>query len=161
MPFYTTENIPYQEYRAISDLVRAHLEAQNGRLKAVIVFGALVAGRESQDINLLEIVDGWDGPRHARFGSSTSLPLRGQLNLYFLLPSEFESPDTSPLPGETFSSAELLSRVRNAYAILLEKPNDYAFSRIARLDEAPRVDDIRQPESDPIGFVRERVPRSA
>ena len=86
---YSSGNIPYQEYRAINELMGAHPQELKSNLKALVAFGEIVATGESQDINLLEIVAGWQGPRHVSYGSTTALPLRGRLHLYFLTPEEF------------------------------------------------------------------------
>ena len=158
MPSYSTENIAYEEYRAIAQLRRLHPEAHGGQLRALIVFGDLVATGQSYDINLLEVVEGWEGPRHVSFGSTSDLPLRGQLHLYFLLPSEFERPSGAPVPSHTWSSADLLAQVRRAYAIMLEAPNDYAASIMARVENSPVIGGMEQsinPEG-PVNFFRQR-----
>lgn len=144
MPNYSTENIPYEEYRAINQLRRLHPEAHGGQLRALIVFGDLVATGQTYDINLLEVVEGWEGPRHVSFGSTDDLPLRGHLALYFLLPSEFERPSNTSVPGQSWSSADLLTRVRRAYAIMLEEPNDYASSIMARVENSLVIGDVEQ-----------------
>ena len=102
---YSSTNIPYQEYRAISDLMNAHPQEMNGSLRALIVFGEIVATGESHDINLLEVVDGWQGPRHVSYGSTEALPLHGRLHLYFLTPEEFEQPSPEPVPEQPWSNS--------------------------------------------------------
>ena len=62
-------NIPYQEYRAIDELMGTHPQKLKSSLKALIAFGEIVATGGSQDINLLEIVAGWQGPRYVSYGS--------------------------------------------------------------------------------------------
>lgn len=104
---YSSTNIPHQEYRASSELVNAHSPEIDGRLRALIVFGEIVAIGDSDDLNLLEVVEGWAGARHISYGSTAVLPLRGRLNLYFLVPEEFEQPSREPLPGQPWSSAQL------------------------------------------------------
>ncbi len=161
MPNYSTENIPYEEYRAIAELRRLHPETHGGHLRALIVFGELVATGRSHDINLLEVVEGWEGPRHVSFGSTRDLPLRGQLHLYFLLPSEFERPRTAPLPGQSWSSAGLLTQVRQAFAVMLEEPNDYAAGIMAQMENSPEIGSLEQSVSSegPANFFRRQGSR--
>lgn len=158
MPSYSTENIAYEEYRAIAQLRRLHPETHGGQLRALIVFGDLVATGQSYDINLLEVVEGWEGPRHVSFGSTHDLPLRGQLHLYFLLPSEFERPSNVSVPGQPWSSADLLTQVRKAYAIMLEEPNDYATGIMARIENSLVIGGMEQSVSSegPADFFRQR-----
>ncbi len=156
---YSSANIPYQEYRAISELMSAHPQALNGSLKALIAFGEIVATGESHDINLLEVVADWQGPRHVNYGSTAALPLRGRLHLYFLTPEEFEQPRPEPVPGQPWSSAQLLSRIRPAYAVLREEPNDYAHRIMARLEEMPVVGPAGEdgPDQNPISFLQRQM----
>lgn len=153
---YSSGNIPYQEYRAINELMGAHPQELKDSLKAMIVFGEIVATGESQDINLLEIVAGWQGPRHVSYGSTAALPLRGRLHLYFLTPEEFEQPRPEPVPGQTWSSAQILSRVRPAYAVLLEEPYDYAHDVMARLEGVLVIGSSSEDalDRDPIAFLK-------
>ena len=81
----------------------------------------------------------YGGPRHVRFDSSADLPLRGQMHLYFLTPDEFEHPSRENYPGATWSSADLLARVRPAYGILLEEPHGYARDLMERWEYAPDI----------------------
>lgn len=158
MPSYSTENIDYEEYRAINQLRRFHPGAHGEKLRALIVFGDLVSTGQSYDINLLEVVEGWEGPRHVSFGSTNDLPLRGQLHLYFLLPSEFERPSGASVPGQSWSSADLLTQFRRAYAVMLEEPNDYASGVMARMEDLLVIGAPEQsvnPEG-PVDFFRQK-----
>ena len=110
-------NIPYQEMRAINEIVKSHSNAHIDTLNAVIVFGTLVNSGETRDIELLEVVEGWQGPRRVIFGNTKDLPLRGLATFYFLLPEEFEHPTEVLLDNVDFSSAFLLRRVREAYTM--------------------------------------------
>lgn len=142
---YSSTNIPYQEYRAISELMNAHPPEMNSSLQALIAFGEIVVTGESYDINLLEVVDGWQGPRHVSYGSTEALPLRGRLNLYFLTPEEFEHP-TDVVPA-------LLTRVRQAYAILLEEPNDYAHQVLSQQEDSSAPEAADTDPTDPVSFL--------
>ena len=156
---YSSGNIPYQEYRAINELMRAHPQELKGSLKALIAFGEIVETGESQDINLLEVVAGWQGPRHVSYGSTAALPLRGRLHLYFLTPDEFEQPHPEPVPGQPWSSAQLLSRVRPAYAILLEEPYEYAHTIMAGLEGVLVIGASAEDalDQDPIAFLQRQT----
>jgi hypothetical protein len=81
-------DIPYQEYRSIAELVRAHVAKYNDKLRAVVAFGELLTTGGTFDIDLLEVIEGWQDKRLAVFSGLKELPLRGRLRL-FLLTSEF------------------------------------------------------------------------
>ena len=124
MPFYDEESyrrIPYEEYKAINELMHAHLRTHNGKLRALIAFGEIVTRGGTFDIDLLEVVEGWQGPVSVTFSSSAELPLRGQLRLFLLTPEEFQGTD-----GDTEAVKHLLSRVREGYDIVYEDPPGYA-----------------------------------
>ncbi len=155
---YSSTNIPYLEYRAIGRLMDANPSLINGSLRALIAFGTLVATGESQDINLLEVVTGWQGPRSATYGSTEALPLRGRLNLYFLTPEEFEHPTAAVPTGHSFSSVTLLRQVQPAYAVLLENPSDYANQVLSRPDFFSSEETVTGAESsDPISFLQQQT----
>ncbi|GAB4451786.1 MAG: hypothetical protein OHK0029_01580 [Armatimonadaceae bacterium] len=132
MPVYSTENIGFYEMRAIADILAAHPEVHSGALRAVLAFGPFVETEGTADIELLEVVENWQGPRRASFTSTSQLPLRGRLTLYFLTPEEFENPHDTPLPDIKISPNMLLQRVAKAYAVLLEEPDGYAFQAMDR-----------------------------
>ena len=157
MPHLSTTNIAYDEYTALNALLYAHREEHAGNLRAAIVFGDLVATGGSRDLQILEVVDGWNGRRHAAFTSTAALPLRGQLHLYFLTPEEFENPQATLLPEESWSSAELLDRVRQAYAIVYEAPSAYALNVMVKLDSRLFVaqPEIEDSTTDPFTFLRQ------
>jgi len=120
--------IPYDEYKAIGELLRAHLQTHEGQLRAMIAFGDLVTRGNTFDIDLLEVVEGWHGKTFVTFGSSEELPLRGQLRLYLLTPEEFEHPASLT----EFSKQRLMDRVREGYNVIYENPPVYAFDTLTR-----------------------------
>lgn len=156
MPNVTSTNIPYDEYKAIAALIADHRQVHGVRLRAVVVFGRMVADGQSRDIEVLEVVEGWSGLRFAEFGSTPALPLRGLLHLYFLTPEEFKTPRPDTLAGTSWSSADLLERVLPAYAILFEQPLGYAAEILERLEDRPLAarQSEQEPDSDPFTFVR-------
>jgi hypothetical protein len=121
-----THRIPYEEHRAITDLMQAHLDAHQGKLRALIAFGELVTTGGTFDIDLLEIVEGWRGNRLAVFSGSKDFRLRGQLRLFILTPEEFENPRVIQETEERIWAANLLERIRRGYEIVLQIPPDYA-----------------------------------
>ena len=155
MAFYSTENIPYIEFGVINELLREHTSEHSNKLRAMILFGSLVASGRPYDINMLEVVEGWKGPRHVIFASTEALPLRGRLELYFLTPEEFEHPTDQPVPGKGWSSADLLARIRNAYTIVTESPAYYASRTMARYDDAASPSDTEVSPGDPISFLKQ------
>jgi hypothetical protein len=134
MPFYDEESyrrIPYEEYKAINELMHAHLRTHNGKLRALIAFGEIVTRGGTFDIDLLEVVEGWQGQSSVAFSSSEALPLRGQLRLYLLTPEEFEGRG-----GRMhFSKKRLLDRVREGYDIVYEDPPGYARNTFAQREQ--------------------------
>jgi len=114
--------IPYHEYRVIAHLLRAHVDEHGGRLKAMIAFGDQVVGGATYDIDLLEVVEGWEGKRYSEFSRSRHLPLRGTLRLYFLTPEVFENPSLIEDPDERQWVQSLLNRVRAAYEVIMDAP---------------------------------------
>ena len=121
---YQTEqnHIPYEEYKAITELMHAHLQTHKGKLRALVAFGEIVIRGGTFDIDLLEVVDGWQGPASVTFSSSQELPLRGQLRLHLLTPEEFEGKASKM----HFTKKRSLNRVREGYDIIYEDPPGYA-----------------------------------
>lgn len=118
--------ISYHEYRIIARLLRAHVDVYQERVKAMVAFGDLVTGGDTFDIDLLEVVDGWEERRFGRFSRTEDLPLRGELRLYFLTPEEFKDPSVIPEPEEQRWVVELLARVRRGYEVVMESPPGWA-----------------------------------
>jgi hypothetical protein len=92
--------IPYHEHFIIVRLLRAHMDEYPGRVKALVAFGDLVTGGDTFDIDLLEIIEGWEGKRFGRFSRTEDLPLRGELRLYFLTLQEFQNSSVVQEPEE-------------------------------------------------------------
>ena len=126
-----TVRIPSQEYRAITDLMHAHYDAHQGKLRALIAFGELVTSGNTFDIDLLEVVAGWQEPGLAAFSSSSELPLRGRLRLYLISSRDFEDPLAVSDPAQKQWVIDLLSRVHQGYEIVLEDPPGYAIRELA------------------------------
>jgi hypothetical protein len=120
------KEIPYFEYRAINQLVDAHRKIYGKQLRAVIAFGSLLTRGDTFDIDLLEVVDQYTGDRVAEFSSTTQLPLRGKLRLFFLATSEFEEAERLLDPGMREWVLNLLTRVRAGYEIIYQYPADFA-----------------------------------
>jgi hypothetical protein len=115
-------SIPYEEHRAIAQLVRAHLDEHQGRLRGMAAFGDLITRGDTYDIDLLEVVENWNGRRYFEFDGTHELPLRGKLRLYFLRPEEFADPSATK-PAEDLPWVEsLVQRVREGYATIVEVP---------------------------------------
>ena len=120
--------IPYDEYRAIGDLMHAHLKTHDGQLRAIVAFGDLVTKGNTRDIDLLEVVEGWQGPTSVVFASSPELPLRGLLRLFLLTPEEFEHAESL----ERFSEKRVMESVREGYDVVYEDPPGYARNVLAQ-----------------------------
>jgi hypothetical protein len=118
-------DISYHEFRVIARLLRAHADIHGPRLRAMVVFGELVTTGSTFDIELLEIVEGWDGEALWVFDSSADLPMRGRTFLYFLKPEEFEQPDAIPEPTHREWVKALLERVREGYQVVMENKSGW------------------------------------
>jgi hypothetical protein len=125
MPINETADLPYYEHRAITELLRAHVDEHGDRLRAVVAFGPLVAGADTFDIDLLEIVDQWDAKRFFQFVNSAELPLRGVLRLYFITEAEILDPRSIADEAERDWIERLLDRVRESYVVIAERPPGY------------------------------------
>lgn len=123
-----SHSIPYEEFRAINKVLDAHSASYGDRLCAAVAFGGLLTGGLSYDIDLLEVIEGWDSS-HGRIGiyeSSPELPLRGQLRLYILTPEEFADPQSIADEMERRWVRDLLAQVLQGYDILQESPLGFA-----------------------------------
>jgi hypothetical protein len=114
--------ISYHEYRVIARLLRAHADEHQSRLRGMVAFGDLITRGDSFDIDILELVEGWDGARFARFSGPADPPLRGELRLYILTPEVFEDPALIEDHVERPWVEDLLARVRQGYEIIMEIP---------------------------------------
>ena len=131
MSSFDTDNyrrIPYEEYKAIGELMHAHLKTHEGQLRAMVAFGDILTRGGTYNIDLLEVVENWQGPKSVVFGTSAELPLRGQLRLYLLTPEEFERPESF----SDLSNRSLVERVREGYDVIYENPSNYARDILAR-----------------------------
>jgi hypothetical protein len=121
--------IAYPEYRAIGKLLEAHVDLYGGRLRAMVAFGPLVTTGLTYDIDLVEVIEGWDSATQGRYGefvSTATLPLRGGLRLYFLSPQEFEAPGDIGDEAEQRWVYDLKDRLSQGYEIVMEAPPGYA-----------------------------------
>jgi len=134
--------IPYEEYKAICELMHAHLKTRDGQLRAMVAFGDILTRGGTYNIDLLEVVEGWQGPRSVVFASSPELPLRGQLRLYLLTPAEFERPESFT----DLSTRSLMERVREGYDVIYETPSSYARDILSQRATEGFSD-------DPLGFL--------
>jgi len=128
--------ISYHEYRVIAHLLRAHVAEHQNRFKAMIAFGDLVSRGDTFDIEILEIVEGWEGKRFGQFAGPAHLPLRGELRLYFLTPTEFENPAVIEPVAERQWVEDLLRRVRAGYEIVMEVPAGWVHGVLDRQEPA-------------------------
>jgi hypothetical protein len=126
MPTENIYRIPYPEQRALGELMHAHVDTHQGNLRAMVAFGDLLTNGDTFDIDLLEVVIGWSGPRLLTFSGSADLPLRGQLRLYVLTPEEFERPGSVADLDMRRWITDLVARVRQGYQVVLQSPGGYA-----------------------------------
>lgn len=117
-----TIRIPYEEYRAIGELFRAHLKTHEKQIRAVVAFGPLVTHGDTHDIDLLEVVDDWQGPSSVTFSSTAALPLRGLLRLNVLSTQDFENPGQAGHFNVRRLSKSVLGQLQQGYEIIYESP---------------------------------------
>jgi len=142
-----TANIPYHEHQIISKLRDAHLQELGNSLRAILAFGQLITGQaapvhqlvsssspsssssappngwsvpDGLDIELLEIVSGWDGPLLLTSYSTQDLLLRGELRLYFLTPDQLEDAEVNVKSEDLRWAKDLIKRVREGYVVLYQ-----------------------------------------
>ena len=134
--------IPYREFDALAKLIEAHLRDEKNNLRAAIAFGDILTDETSHDIDLLEVFDTWQGMPYAEFDSSSALPLRGKLRLYFLSSEEFENPNSIKDEARKNWTKELLRIVRQAREVIISSPLNYveaALSSVKHLTfDAPK-----------------------
>ncbi len=124
-------DIPYFEYRAINQIVHEHLKTLGDTLRAVIAFGPMVTSGDTHDIDLLEVIENWQGPSRLQSESSANLPMRGKLYLNFLSLQDFLSA-ASPSASQTLGAQELIGRVLDGCEIIYEQPAGFARGVIAQ-----------------------------
>ncbi len=117
-----TVRLPYEEYRAIGELFRAHLKAHEKQIRAVVAFGPLVTRGDTYDIDLLEVVDDWQGLPSVTFSSTAALPLRGLLRLNVLSTQDFEKSGQARNPNMKRFSKKILGQLQQGYEIIYENP---------------------------------------
>ncbi len=128
-----THEIPYFEYKAINSLVHSHVEELGTGLRAIIVFGALKTVGETYDIELLEVVDDWQGLPKYQAGSTSDFPMRGKLYMDFLPSGDFDKVGLGP---ESQQTQELIDKVLRGYEIVYEVPTGYARHILRRAQES-------------------------
>ncbi len=131
-----TVRIPYDEYRAIGELFRAHLKTHEKQLRAMIAFGPLVTRGGTFDIDLLEVVDGWKEPSTITFRSTAALPLRGLLRLNILSTQDFEQPGKIEDAGTRLLRNDIFARIQQGYEVIHEHPFGSVAKILAQTDEA-------------------------
>lgn len=121
----TLYEIPYFEHKVINELMHAHRDEYGKALRAIVVFGKLKTVGGTFDIELLEVVDDWQGPARFQSESSAALPMRGKVYFHFLSTADFErfgAQDVS-LSAE---AREVLEQVLKGYEVIYQVPAGYA-----------------------------------
>lgn len=119
--------IPYTEYHIIGQVVRGHLEEFKDALRAVIAFGPLKTSGHTHDIDLLEVIENWQGPLRFQAESSETLPMYGKLYLNVISLDDFQL-NAAPRSSDV---EELFERVMQGYEIIYEHPTGFARDNLA------------------------------
>ena len=122
---------PYFEYRIINKIVHGHLNEMKDALRAVIAFGPIITSGETHDIDLLEVIENWEGPSRMQSESSADLPMRGKLFLNFLSLRDFEAA-ASQSTSQVSDVQDLIGRVLKGYEIFYEQPAGFARDILAQ-----------------------------
>ena len=139
MPLFDPESyrrIPYEEYKAIGELFRAHLKTHEKQLRAVVAFGPLVTHGDTFDIDLLEVVDGWEKPVSVTFRSTAALPLRGLLRLNILSTQEFKQPSEIGSSQMKSLRNEVFERLQQGYEVIYEDKFGFVRQVLSQENEA-------------------------
>ena len=131
-----TIRIPYEEYRAIGELFRAHLKTHEKQIRAVVAFGPLVTRGDTYDIDLLEVVDDWKGLPSVTFSSTAALPLRGLLRLNVLSTQDFEVSGHARHFNAKRLSKKILGQLQQGYEVIYENPFGLVRRILAQADAA-------------------------
>ena len=145
-----TTRIPYDEYRAIGELFRAHLKTHEKQIRAVVAFGPLVTRGDTYDIDLLEVVDDWGGPPFVAFSSSAALPLRGLLRLNVLSTKEFENQQEVNRFSTKPQKSGLFDRLQQGHEVIYENPFGFVARVLSQEGEADAT-------TNPLTFLDDRV----
>ena len=125
----TLHKISYFEYKVINELMHAHVAELGKTLRAIIVFGKLKTEGGTFDIELLEVVDGWEGPPRVQSGSTADLPTRGKIYFYFMSSADFEQAvmrgPAAAYGVDADDADRLLARVLEGYEVIYQVPAGY------------------------------------
>ncbi len=154
--------IPYFEYRAINQVVHGHIDELGDTLQAIIAFGPLVTRGDTHDIDLLEIVKGWQGPSKYQAASSPNLPLRGNLYFNFVSSDDLHRFAANSLMTEDNQKQiyiqKLMEDVLEGYEVVYESPvgfvRDMLQAAIAAQKKRDGGDLLSNPLSLPSGMGR-------
>jgi len=82
------------EYLIVNELIETHRKVHKDKFVAAIVYGPLARRESTGDIDILEIVEGWQkaevNPDAIDFGVARELLQRGKLRLLLLSPEDLE-----------------------------------------------------------------------
>ncbi len=134
------DKIEYFERSAVVEILKSHSATMGNKMRAFIVFGDAVNEAKTYDVDLLEVLEEWSGPRHLVFQSSSDLRFRGVIRLNFLISEEFERPESIHDERLRDDVNGLLRRVRRGYVVMREAEKGYADSVLqlsAPIDWAP------------------------
>ena len=131
--------IPYFEFRTINQLVHAHSDELGKALRIVIVFGDLITMGKTFDIELLEVIDDWNGPDSFYASSSDELPMRGKVFFHILSTMQFEEAMQKGTIGSESRISALIERVFEGYEVVYEVPSGFFREELNRRIENEKL----------------------
>ncbi|HIE26278.1 TPA: hypothetical protein EYP66_03220 [Candidatus Poribacteria bacterium] len=119
------------EHLTVNKLIETHRKLHKDKLVAAVIYGPLAKGESTGDIDILEIVEGWQkaevNPEAINFGIARELLQRGELRLLFLAPEELER------LAEQFHPA--IVGIAEYYEVCFDKRGNYVEKLFSALKE--------------------------
>ncbi|MBC8230540.1 hypothetical protein H8E77_13415 [bacterium] len=123
------------EYLIVNKLIETHRKLHKDKLAAAVVYGPLAKGESTGDIDILEIVEGWQkaevNPDAINFGVARELLQRGKLRLLFLAPEEIER------LAEQFHP--IIVGIAEDYEVCFDKRGNYVEKLLSEVKEKVRL----------------------
>lgn len=125
------------ESSIVNKLIEEHRKIHKDKFIAALVHGSLASGESTGDIDILEIVEGWEkaevNPAVIEFGVAKELLQRGKLHLLLLSPKELER------LAEQFHP--VIVGIAEYYKVCFDKRGNYVEKLLSEVNE--KVDKAR------------------
>lgn len=123
------------EYLIVNKLIETHRKLHKDKFVAAIVYGPLAKRESTSDINILEIVEGWQKAEvnleAINFGVARELLQRGKLRLLLIAPEELER------LAEQFHLA--IVGIAEYYEVCFDKRGNYVKKLLSEVKEKVNI----------------------